>query len=324
MTTLYSHQSSNVRKTWFLMTGFLLVIIFLGFVLSVLYGNPNLLYGAVGVSLLLNIGAYWFSDKVVISMAGATRIESKEQYPDLWNTMENLCITAGLPMPKLYIIDDPAPNAFATGRNKDHAVVAVTTGILPLLTKSELEGVLAHELAHIGNRDMLVQTVIVVFAGIISFVADFALRASMFGGSDEKKNPVFMVVGILALMLAPLAAMIIKLAVSREREFLADATGALITRYPEGLASALEKISNFHQPMRVQSHAIAHLYISDPSGVNDLSEAREYEKVTWFTKLFMTHPPVAERVARLLNKEMEKEIQNEMPVSELAANTESK
>jgi heat shock protein HtpX len=213
-------------------------------------------------------------------MANATPVESREQYPDFWNTMENLCITAGLPMPKLYIIDDPAPNAFATGRNKDHAVVAVTTGILPLLTKSELEGVLAHELAHIGNRDMLVQTVIVVFAGIISFVADFALRASMFGGgSDERKNPVFMILGVVALFLAPLAAMIIKLAVSREREFLADATGALITRYPEGLASALEKISNFHQPMRVQANAIAHLYISDPSGVNDISEAREHEKV---------------------------------------------
>lgn len=301
MASLYTHQSSNIRKTWFLMTGFLLFIIVIGFALSYTYGNPNLLYMAVLFSLALNISAYWFSDKIVLSMAHATEIESKDQYPELWNTMENLCITAGLPMPKLYVIDDPAPNAFATGRNKDHAVVAVTTGLLPLLNKSELEGVLAHELAHIGNRDMLVQTVVVVFAGLISFVADFALRASMFGG-DEKKNPVFLILGILAILLAPLAAMIIKLAISREREFLADATGALITRYPEGLASALQKISSFHQPMRVQHNAIAHLFISDPSGVNDESEIREHEEVSWISKLFMTHPPVQERVDKLIGK----------------------
>jgi heat shock protein HtpX len=300
MTTLYHNQSSNIRKTWFMMTGFLLVVIAIGFTLSFVYGNPVLLYGAVAISLLTNIGAYWFSDKLVLSMANARRITSKEEYPDLYNTLENLCITAGLPMPTLYIIDDPAPNAFATGRNKDNAVVAVTTGILPLLSKSELEGVLAHELAHIGNRDMLLQTVIVVFAGMISFVADMAFHVSAFGGrDDEKKNPIFLVLGFIAILLAPLAATIIRLAISREREFLADATSALITRYPEGLASALEKINNFHQPMKVQHAAIAHLFISDPTGVNDASEAREHEKVTWLQKLFMTHPPVGERVARL-------------------------
>lgn len=303
MSSLYSHQTSNIRKTWFLLTGFLLFIIVVGFSLSFIYGNPNLLYIALVVSLGMNFFAYWFSDKLVLSMAHATPVESKEQYPELWNTMENLCIAAGLPMPKLYIIDDPAPNAFATGRDKEHAVVAVTTGLLPLLTKSELEGVLAHELAHIGNRDMLVGTIVVVFAGLISFVADFALRASMFGsGNDEKKNPLFLVLGILAIVLAPIAATIIKLAVSREREYLADATGALITRYPEGLASALQKIASFHQPMRVQHNAIAHLFISDPSGVNDESEERERDKVSWITKLFMTHPPVADRIERLLGK----------------------
>lgn len=302
MTTLYTQQSSNVRKTWFMMTGFLLLIILLGFVLSFMYNNPSLLYGAIILSLLLNISAYWFSDKIVLSMAGAHRIESKQDYPELWNTLENLCITAGLPMPKLYIIDDPAPNAFATGRNKDNAVVAVTTGLIPLLTKSELEGVLAHELAHIGNRDMLVQTVVVVFAGVISLVADMALRMSVFGGGEERKNPAFLLLGLLAVILLPIAATIIRLAISREREFLADATGALITRYPEGLATALQKISNFHQPMKVQHAAIAHLYISDPSGINDVSEAREHEKVSWFAKLFMTHPPVQERVDALLGR----------------------
>lgn len=302
MTTLYSNQASNIRKTWFMMTGFLLIIIAIGFGLSFVYGNSMLLYGAIAISLLMNIGAYWFSDSLVLSMANARRIEKREEYPDLWNTLENLCITAGLPMPKLYIIDDPAPNAFATGRNKDHAVVAVTTGLLPLLSKSELEGVLAHELGHIGNRDMLLQTVIVVFAGVISIIADLALRASLFGGQDERKGPAFLILGILAMILAPIAATIIRLAISREREFLADATSALITRYPEGLASALQKISNFHQPMKVQHAAIAHLFISDPMGINDESEAREGEKVSWIQKMFMTHPPVEERIARLLNK----------------------
>lgn len=301
MATLYTKQSSNIRKTWFLMTTFLLIVIVIGFVLSLLYGDPNILYTAFAVSIAMNIGAYWFSDTIVLSMAHATRVESRDQYPELWNTLENLCITAGLPMPKLYIIDDPAPNAFATGRNKEHATVAVTTGLLPLLTKSELEGVLAHELAHIGNRDMLVMTVVVVFAGLITMVAEFVFRTTLWRGGDEKKNPLMIALGLVALILAPLAATIIKLAVSREREYLADATGALITRYPEGLASALDKISKFHQPMRVQNNAIAHLFISDPTGTNSGADndGDEGEKVSWIAKLFMTHPPVEERIKRL-------------------------
>ncbi len=300
--TLYSNQAKNIRTTWFMMTGFLLLVIAIGFILSFIYSSPVLLYGAIGLSLIMNLGAYWFSDSLVLSMAGASPVESRDSYPELWNTLENISITAGLPMPKLYVINDPAPNAFATGRNKDHAVVAVTTGLLPLLSKSELEGVLAHELGHIGNRDMLLQTVIVVFAGMISLVADMLLRMSMFGGSDEKRNPLFLIVGVLAFILAPIAATIIRLAISREREFLADASAALITRYPEGLASALQKISNFHQPMKVQNQAIAHLFISDPTGLNDISEAREHEKVSFIQKMFMTHPPLQERISRLLIK----------------------
>jgi heat shock protein HtpX len=285
------------------MTGFFLLVIAIGFGLSYWFGSSSFLYFAVGISIFTNIGAYWFSDTIVLSMAGAKKIESKDDYPDFWNTMENLCITAGLPMPILYIIDDPAPNAFATGRDKNHSVVAVTTGLLPLLTKSELEGVLAHELSHIGNKDMLVQTVVVIFAGMIALVANIALRFSMFGGRDnERKNPILMIIGVIGIILAPVVATIIKLAISREREFLADATGALITRYPDGLASALQKISNFHQPMRIQNNTIAHLFISDPTGINDESEAREYEKVSFTQKMFMTHPPVEERIAKLLNK----------------------
>ncbi len=285
------------------MTIFLVLVIGIGFALSFLYSNPSLLYIAFGVSLLMNISAYWFSDSIVLSMANAEPIQSKDDYPDLWNTLENLSITAGLPMPKLYVINDPAPNAFATGRDKNHAVIAVTTGLLPLLSKSELEGVLAHELSHIGNRDMLLQTAIVVFAGVLSLIADLAFRVSFFGGrDDEKKNPIFLIVSIVAIILAPIAALIIRLAISREREFLADSTGALITRYPEGLASALTKIGNFHQPMKVQNNAIAHLFISDPTGVNDESERREGDKVSFFQKMFMTHPPLQERIDRLLIK----------------------
>ena len=285
-----------------MMTVFFLLVVIIGFVLSLMYSNPSILYYAILFSLIMNVGSYWFSDKLVLSMAGATKIESKDQYPELWNSMENLCITAGLPMPSLYIIDDPAPNAFATGRNKDNSVIAVTTGLLPLLTKSELEGVLAHELSHIGNRDMLVNTVVVVFAGIISLVADMALRASFFGaGSDEKKNPIFFVLGIVAIILAPIAATIIRMAISREREFLADSTSVSITHYPEGLSLALQKISNFHQPMKIQHAAIAHLFISDPTGVNDESELRNDEKISFVAKLFMTHPPLSERISRLTN-----------------------
>ncbi len=283
------------------MTTFFLLVMGVGFVLSYLYGNPGILYVAIAFSVITNIGAYWFSDKMVLRMANARPITSKDEYPDLWNTLENLCITAGLPMPKLYVINDPAPNAFATGRDQNHAVVAVTTGLLPLLSKSELEGVLAHELGHIGNKDMLLQTIVVVFAAMLTVVADVAIRISSFGG-DEKKNPIMVILGIVALIFAPLAATIIRLAISRQREFLADATGALITRYPEGLASALEKISSFHQPMKIQNDAIAHLYISNPSGVNDASELKGEEKMSFTQKLFMTHPPVKDRVAKLLQK----------------------
>ncbi len=299
MNSIFSNQSSNTRKTWLLVTGFLVLVIVIGFVLSFVFNNASILYGAIILSLLMNVGSYWFSDKIVLAMAGAKRIEKREDYPELFTTLEGLCHKAELPMPALYVIDDPAPNAFATGRNKDNSAVAVTKGILPLLSKSELEGVLAHELGHIGNRDMLLQTIIVVFAGVITFVADMALHASMFGGRDERRGGVFIILGVVASLLAPLAATIIRLAVSREREFLADETSAKITRYPEGLASALEKISNFHQPMKIQHSAIAHLFISDPSGVNDEKELREGEEISWLQKLFMTHPPVGERVKRL-------------------------
>ena len=299
MVSTYTHQTENVRKTWFLMTGFFLFIILLGLMFSQYFKSPVFLYGAVAFSVISNFISYWFSARIALSSAGATPIEKKD-YPELWNTVENLSITAGLPMPKLYIINDPAPNAFATGRNKDNAAVAVTSGLLPLLTKTELEGVLAHELSHIGNRDILLQSVVVVMAGVVAVVSDLLLRVSSFGGGgdgENKPNPLTLVFIIAASFLAPVAASMIRLAISRKREFLADSSGALLTRYPEGLASALQKISEYPQGLKNATNATAHLYISNPFG-----EKKEGDKVSWFQKLYMTHPPVEERIAALLNK----------------------
>lgn len=287
MTTLYTQQDKNIRRTWTLMTLFLIIVIGLGYFFAQTYNNPNILYFFVIFSVLMNIVGYWYSDKIALSIAGA-HPATREQYFDLYNTVENLSITAGLPMPKLYVIDDPAPNAFATGRDKEHAVVAVTTGLLSIMNKNELEGVISHELSHIGNRDMLLSTVAVVLVGFVSIVSDMMIRMTMFGGRDDdnRGGNVFMIVGIIFAVLAPLFASLIQLAISRKREYLADASGALLTRYPEGLASALEKLGQYSRPMKKQSTAIAHLYISNPFGGKVGS-------------LFSTHPPIEERVKRL-------------------------
>lgn len=291
MASLYTHQSANVRKTWFLMTGFLVLIIAIGWLISQIYGNVAILYGAVAFSLIMNITAYWFSDKVALAATGAKPAD-ENQYRELHRILENLAITAGLPKPRLYVMNDPAPNAFATGRNAKHAVVAVTTGLLDRLDRSELEGVIAHELSHIGNRDILVMTVAVVLAGVVAMIADIFLRISFFGGGNrDNKNPVLLIAGIAAIIIAPIAAQLIKLAVSRRREFLADASGALLTRYPDGLASALRKIASYDAPMRRANHATAHLFISNPFG--------GHEKGRFIAKLFSTHPPVEDRIAAL-------------------------
>ena len=262
MATLYTHQSKNITKTWLLMTTFFALVIGLGWFFSQYYGNPSILVFFVIFSIGMNIVSYWFSHKIVLSLSGAHEADRK-QYFDLYTTVENLSITAGLPMPKVYVIVDTAPNAFATGRDKKHAVVAVTTGLLAILEKNELEGVIAHELSHIGNRDMLVSTVAVVLVGFVSILADVFMRSLWFGGGDRdnKGGNALMIIGIILSILAPIFALLIQLAISRKREFLADASGALLTRYPEGLASALGKISQYSAPMHRQSKAIAHLYI---------------------------------------------------------------
>ncbi|OGG53551.1 zinc metalloprotease HtpX [Candidatus Kaiserbacteria bacterium RIFCSPLOWO2_12_FULL_53_8] len=291
MASLYTQQGKNIRKTWFLMTGFLVVVIGLGWIVSQVYGNTGILYAAVAFSLFMNITAYWFSDKIALASTGAKEADPV-QYLELHRIVENLAITAGLPKPRVYIIEDQAPNAFAAGRDPKHAVIAVTTGLLATLDRSELEGVVAHELSHIGNRDILVMTVAVVLAGFIAIVSDIFLRMSFFGGGNrDNKNPLLLIAGIAAIILAPIAAQLIQMAVSRKREFLADASGALLTRYPDALASALQKIASYPAPMQRASNATAHLFISNPFGTHEAGQ--------WLTKLFSTHPPTPERIAAL-------------------------
>jgi len=290
MATIYTQQDKNVRKTWFLMTLFLVIIIGLGYFISYYYNSPAILYFAVIFSVGMNILSYWYSDKIVLSMSGAKEAVHDE-YPDLYHIVENLSITAGLPMPKVYIMNEPSPNAFATGRNKDHAVVAVTTGLLKILDKPELEGVIAHELSHIGNRDILLSTVIVVLVGFVSILANIFMRGGLRRGSDNNKGGgVLMIIGIIFVILSPIFAQLIQLAISRKREFLADASGVLLTRYPDGLASALQKISGANIPMQKANNATAHLFISNPFGGAG-------KKVS---NLFSTHPPVEQRVKALL------------------------
>ena len=287
MANLYSHKSANIRKTWLFISLFLVLIIAIGWVFSLAFENPAILYVAVGFSLAMNMIAYWFSDKIAFSIARAKPVERRE-LPELYNLVENLSITAGLPLPRLYIIQEPQINAFATGRNPKNSAVAVTTGALQKLNRTELEGVLAHELSHIGNRDILVSTIAVVLSGVIAMIADIFLRMTFWSSDERKGGALVLIMAIIAAILAPFAAMLLRLAVSRKREFLADASGVLLTRYPEGLASALEKIGEDTNLMKSASDATAHLYISNPF--------KGKERKSWFVRLFMTHPPIEERI----------------------------
>ena len=293
---MYTQQTSNITKTYLLMGIFLVVIAGLGYFVSFYYNNPGIFYVAIIFSLFINMTSFWWSDKIVLSISKA-KPASRAEFFDLYTVTENLSITAGLPMPKIYVIDDPAPNAFATGRDKNHAVVCVTTGLLQKLERPELEGVIAHELSHIGNRDILLMSAVVVLVGFVSIISDMFLRGMWFrGGSrdnDNKAGGVLAIVGIILIVLSPIIATLIKLAISRRREYLADASGALLTRYPEGLASALEKISDYNQPMKTASTATAHLFIANPLNGKGAS----------VSNLFQTHPPIAERIKILRGME---------------------
>lgn len=293
---MYSEISANKRRTFYMFFIFTLLMIGIGWALSYLYDNTAILYIAVGIAVFQSWLSYFFADSIALATAGAKEA-SKEQYGDLHRLVENLAITAGLPKPRLYVINDPSPNAFATGRDPKHAAIAVTTGLLQVLEKRELEGVLAHELAHVGNRDIMVMTVAVTLVGAIVLISDMLMRSwfwrSRDDSSDNKSGAVIMLIAIALAILAPLFAQLIQLAISRKREYLADATGSMLTRFPEGLASALEKIEAYERPMAGANRATAHLYINEPFGV------KENRSRSWLATVFSTHPPIPDRVTKL-------------------------
>jgi len=287
---IYSAISSNKMKTWIIMVLFVVFISTLVYVFSKAMGlsDFSLVGFALIVSGMISIGSYYYSDKFVLATSGAKEIK-KGDYPAFYRTVENLCIAAGLPMPKIYVSPDPSPNAFATGRDPKHAVVCATTGLLNLLNESELEGVIAHELSHIKNFDIRLMGVVAILVGFIAILSDMFIRISFFSNRDnDRGNGMFAIVGLILAILSPIAATLIQLAVSRKRELLADASGALLTRYPEGLASALEKLHKDKTAPRYASNATAHLYIENPF---DNKKVRNF-----FTGLFNTHPPLEERI----------------------------
>jgi len=299
MPTLYTQVDKNVARTWILITVFLVFIIGLGYIFSYNLNNPTILWFAVIFSSGMSFISYWYSDKIALSINRAREVKHEEN-PELFHIVENLCITAGLPMPKIYIIEDSAPNAFATGRDAKHAAIAVTRGLLQKLNRAELEGVISHELSHVGNRDILLSTVVVVLVGLVSLLSHWFLRFSFWGGARRSRDDreggqigaILALIGIILAILSPLIATLIQLAISRKREFLADADGALLTRYPEGLASALEKIASDPTPLKVANDATAHLYIVNPF------------KGKKITNLFLTHPPIEERIKILRGMEV--------------------
>jgi heat shock protein HtpX len=292
MSTLYNQADKNTRLTWVYITGFLIFVIGVGYIFAGAMGNSTILYVAVIFSVVMSFGSYWWSDKIVLAMSSAKEVDH-DSNREIYHLVENLCITAGLPVPKIYIIQDSAMNAFATGRDPEHGVICLTTGIISRLEKAELEAVIAHELSHIGNKDILLSTVIVVMVGFVTLLADWFRHWAFFGrrGSDNEGGGqlrlILIILAIVLSILAPIAGVLMQLAISRKREFLADADGALLTRYPEGLASALEKISGDTEPLEAANRATAHLFIANPFKGKKVS------------KLFMTHPPIEERVKAL-------------------------
>lgn len=285
---MYSQIAANKRKTFFIMGLFVLIIGLIGYAYSLYVGSLDSFYIIFGFALVYTVISYFVSSKVALSVNGAKEIQ-KSDNPRLYRIVENLSIATGLPMPKVYIINDPAPNAFATGRDPDHAHVAATTGILSLLDDNELEGVMAHEMGHIKNYDIRLMMVVFACVSMIGLLSDFLLRMFWFGGRDDDSNgsPVAMILALVLAILAPIVAVMVQLAVSRKREFLADAQGALTTRFPDGLASALGKIEQSGMSMRRQNSSTAHLFFANPL------------KKKSFSKLFSSHPPTQERIARL-------------------------
>lgn len=294
---MYSEVTANKRKTVLLILLFVLVIVGFGWVLAQIQSNMIFLVAMLSFGIIYAFFSYYNSDKIALTLSGAKPVTKKEA-PVLYRTLENLSITAGLPMPRVYLINDPSPNAFATGRNPQKAAVAATTGLLEVMNKDELEGVLAHELSHVGNYDIRLMGTVLMLVTILVYLSDFVFRMAFWGGLDNDsggRNPLVLAVGLAAAVIAPLMAILLQLAVSRKREYLADASGVLLTRYPEGLASALEKIEKYPKGLRRAGNATAHLYIENP--------IKGKKRNSFFAGLFSTHPPTSERIQRLRGME---------------------
>jgi len=287
---MYSAIARNKRNTVFIIILFLALITGLGWIANAVYGRGGygILILTVVVASLYAFVQYFLAGRQAVAMSGGIRINSKAEHPRLWNIVENLSITTGTPMPAIYVISDPAPNAFATGRDPEHAIVAATTGLLEIMDDSELEGVMAHELGHVRNYDIRLSMVVFGLVVAVGFISDMFLRMAFFGRNNNSNgNPIVMVFGLVAMVVAPLVASMVQLAVSRQREYLADATSALTTRHPDALASALAKLETYGRPMKKQNSSMAHLWISNPL------------KPGMMAKLFSTHPPIEERIERL-------------------------
>jgi heat shock protein HtpX len=287
---VYSAIAKNKRNTVVIIALFLVIIGGLGWLASVIYNNTSIVLIVLIGSIAYAVFQYFFAASQAVALSGGVQIE-KADNPRLYRVVENLSITTGMPMPKVYIIEDPAPNAFATGRDPEHAVVAATTGLLDIMNDSELEGVMAHEIGHVRNYDIRVSMIVFGLVVAVGFLSDIFVRFAWFGGGRNNNsgggNPVVFIIGLVAMLLAPIVASVVQLSVSRQREYLADATGALTTRHPDALASALLKLEQYGKPMRKQNTSMAHLWIADPN------------KPGAIAKLFATHPPIADRVARL-------------------------
>lgn len=294
--THYELVAQNKRKSLYVIAGFVIFVIGAAYVMAQGLGyGPEIIGFALIFSGVMSFASYWYSDKMILAISGAKEA-NRNDYFDFYTVAENLAQSVRMPMPKLYVIEDSAPNAFATGRDPKHAVVVATTGLLSKLDRSEIEGVVAHELSHVQNYDIRLMSIVSILAGMIVLLSDWLLRMSFWGGSGKNKREgggslqaIMAVAAIVLALLSPLIAQLIKLAVSRKREYLADASGVAMTKNPEGLARALEKISRDHEPLEVANKATAHLYIASP-----LKDAKG--STSWFSSLFMTHPPVEERI----------------------------
>lgn len=283
---------------------FFILVIGLGWIISYVYDVPDFLWGAALFSSLGAIVSYWFSDSITLSLAGAREIAKKSDFPELYRIVENLCIAAGLPTPRIFVLDEQAPNAFATGRDKDHAAIAVTRGLLEMTDKQEAEAVIAHELSHIGNRDTLYMTAVVILAGLVSVLSNLFMRMQWFGNRrgrdrDNEGQNIMFLVGLVVSLLAPIAALLIRLAISRRREFLADANAVLLTRYPDGLISALRKIQSAPAISQNGSTAIDHLYFASQFGADRGAVRNDEQNASWYATLFSTHPSIQQRIDAL-------------------------